>query len=103
MNECMDGRILLTFFFAHPYPQLTTPVITAFFPFAQTRGPPESPWQESFFPCLYPAHIMELVMSELEYPVLEIHCWLVITGTWTYIKFFGRLGLPANEGGNHSF
>ena len=77
--------------------------MTAFFPFAQTRGPPESPWQESFFPCLYPAHIMELVISELEYPELDMHCWLVITGTWTYIKFFGRFGLPEIIIGNHSF
>ena len=33
-----------------------------FLPSLQTKGPPESPWQASFSPSVYPAQIIELVM-----------------------------------------
>ena len=72
---------------AHPFPQLTTPAITALPLSLQTYGPPESPWQESLPPTLgYPAHSMEVVIAPL-YAVL--HSLLVIAGTLTYWRLLG--------------
>ena len=72
---------------AHPWPQLTTPAITAL-PFSlQTNGPPESPWQESLPPTPgYPAQIIVSVIVEKVALYAEVHWAFVIAGTLTYCK-----------------